>query len=86
MAIRTLLFQSYNPNLNDAYSKKREENINKLREILPNFGRLSEIEAKHNSPIENVRQTVDFIRSQNLGRAPRIMLDASSPRSIHSNS
>ena len=62
----------------DGFSKKREENIKKLREILPTFGRLSELGAKHANPIENVRQTVDFIRSLKLGRMPRITLDASS--------
>ena len=62
----------------DGKSKKREENIRKLRKILPKIGRLSELEAKHTNPIENVRQTIEFIRKLKLKRTPRITLDASS--------
>jgi hypothetical protein len=62
----------------DGHSKKREENIKKLRKILPKVGRLKELEAKHSSPIENVRKTIEFIRKLKLQRTPRITLDASS--------
>ena len=62
----------------DGHSKKREENIKKLRKILPKCGRLSELEAMHSSPIQNVRETIEFIRNARLKRTPRISLDASS--------
>lgn len=62
----------------DGKSKKREENIKKLRKLLPNVGRLKELDARHSSPIENVCETIEFIRKLNLNRTPRISLDASS--------
>jgi hypothetical protein len=61
----------------DGASDKRRENIRKLREMLSPIGRLTELEAKHSSPIENVRRTVSFIRQLQLGRMPRISLDVS---------
>ncbi len=62
----------------DGRSEKRAENIKKLRKILPKIGRLKELEATHSSPIENVRETIEFIRKLKLKRLPRITLDASS--------
>lgn len=61
----------------DGMSKKREDNIKKLRRVLPAFGRLTELAATHCSPIDNVRDTIDFIRKLKLNRIPRITLDVS---------
>jgi hypothetical protein len=62
----------------DGKSKKREENINKLRKLLPKVGSLTELDATHSSPIENVCNTIEFIRNLKLNRMPRITLDVSS--------
>jgi hypothetical protein len=62
----------------DGESQKREQNVKQLRELLPKIGEVTELDAKHGSPIENVRKTIEFIRNLRLNRMPRITLDVSS--------
>src|SRR5438128_2672326 len=46
----------------DGPSQLRQKNIEVLEEILPKFGELKKIDARHANPLPNVRDTIANIR------------------------
>ncbi len=61
----------------DGPSQLRQKNIEALEEILPKFGELNKLNARHANPLPNVRDTIAKIRELSGKAQPRISMDIS---------
>ena len=62
----------------DGKSEKRQNNIDHLVQLLPTAGKLREIPAKHENPLENVRSVIEHVRKLSQNGVARLTIDISS--------
>lgn len=59
----------------DGASERRREHLAELRRLLARVGEVVVVQARHSDPLENVRRTIELVRSRVVGRVPRVSLD-----------